>query len=81
MSEISTLISSLGFPIATAIILMLIVRYMFEKYTNDIAELNKYHKEEVDKFTEALNKNTLVLQQLTDKLDEADNVKIERSSK
>lgn len=69
MSEIATMISTLGFPIVTAVVLFMTVKYMFDKYTDDIKQMNAYHKEEVEQFTEALNKNTLVLQQLTDKLE------------
>lgn len=69
MSEIWQMIATLGFPIVCAVILAWVVKYMFDKYTTDIAELNKNNKEECDKFTEALNSNTIVLQKLCDKLD------------
>lgn len=68
MTEIASMISTLGFPICTAVILFMTVKYMFDKYTSDIQQMNENHKKEVEEFTEALNKNTLVLQQLTDKL-------------
>lgn len=48
-------ISSVGFPIAMCCALLW---YCFE--------LNKVHKEETDKFTDAINNVTLALQQLTD---------------
>lgn len=51
-------ISSVGFPIVICIILLFYIK-----------ELNRSHAEEVDKFTDALNKNTLVLQKLCDKMD------------
>lgn len=69
MTDIATMISTLGFPIVTAIILFMTVRYMFDKYTNDISDMTAKHKEEVEEFTAALNQNTLVLQKLIDKLD------------
>lgn len=72
MTEIATMISTLGFPIVTAIILFFTVRYMFDKYTNDIAAMTAQHREEVSEFTSALNQNTLVLQKLIDKLDAID---------
>lgn len=72
MQDWVQMISTLGFPIVCAVILALTVKYMFDKYTTDISELNKIHKEESDKFTEALNNNTIALQKLCDKLDKDD---------
>lgn len=58
INELSTLISTLGFPIG----MCLIMCYYINK-------INDTHKGETDKFAEALNNNTLVLQKLCDKLD------------
>lgn len=51
-------ITSVGFPIVVCLMLMYYVRENTDK-----------HKEEIDKMSEALNNNTLVLQKLCDKLD------------
>ena len=51
-------ITSVGFPIVMCLMLMYYVREMTSK-----------HKDESDKFAEALNNNTLVLQKLCDRLD------------
>lgn len=56
-SGIAQLIGSLGFPIAACIYLF----YSMEKERDA-------HKEEMNKITEALNNNTLVMQQLIDSL-------------
>ena len=69
MSEITAMISTVGFPIATAVILFMTVRYMFDKYTNDVQIMNESYRQVANEFAEAFNKNTIVLQQLTDKLD------------
>lgn len=58
INELSTLISTLGFPIG----MCLIMCYYINK-------INDAHKVESDKFAEALNNNTVVLQKLCDKLD------------
>lgn len=58
INDLSSLISTLGFPIA----MCLIMCYYINK-------INDAHKEETDKFAEALNNNTVVLQKLCDKLD------------
>lgn len=51
-------ISTVGFPIVMCLLMM-----WYIKDTND------GHKEETEKFTEALNKNTLVLQHLCDTIE------------
>ena len=63
ISELSTLISTLGFPIG----MCLIMCYYIDK-------INDAHKEETDKFAGALNNNTVVLQKLCDRLDSEVNV-------
>lgn len=63
INDLATLISTLGFPIA----MCLIMCYYINK-------INDAHKEETDKFAEALNNNTIVLQKLCDKLDSEVNV-------
>lgn len=51
-------VSTVGFPIVMCFILVWYIK-----------DTNEKHKEETKQFTEALNKNTLVLQKLCDKLD------------
>lgn len=63
INDISGLISTVGFPIG----MCLIMCYYINK-------INEAHKDETDKFAEALNNNTLVLQKLCDKLDSEVNV-------
>ena len=63
INELSTLISTLGFPMG----MCLIMCYYINK-------INDAHKEESDKFAEALNNNTVVLQKLCDRLDSEVNV-------
>lgn len=67
INDLAALISTLGFPIA----MCLIMCYYINK-------INDAHKEETDKFAEALNNNTVVLQKLCDKLDSEVNVNDER---
>lgn len=59
--EVGSLIDSIatvGFPIVMCLVMMWYIK-----------ELNRQHKEETEKFTDALNTNTVVLQKLCDKLD------------
>lgn len=67
INDLSTLISTLGFPVA----MCLIMCYYINK-------INDAHKEETGKFAEALNSNTVVLQKLCDKLDSEVNVNDEQ---
>lgn len=59
LNAIVTMITTVGFPIAMCLI--------FCWYIN---KQDLRHKEESDKFAEAINNNTLITQRLCDKLDE-----------
>lgn len=54
-SAVLQAISTVGFPIVMCLI-----------FAWHIKDLNEGHREETEKFTEALNSNTLVLQKLCD---------------
>lgn len=54
---ITTLITTVGFPIVVCLAMMYYVKY-----------LNDQHKQEIDKLSEAIQNNTLVMQRLLDKL-------------
>lgn len=56
--EIVNIISTVGFPICVTLICFWYINKMQES-----------HRDETNKLTEALNNNTLVMQQLVDKLD------------
>lgn len=55
VGTIAQIVSTVGFPIAMCVALFW-----------EIKEISDKHKEETEKFTEALNNNTLVLQKLCD---------------
>lgn len=59
IGDIVQIISTVGFPIAMCLALLWYIKDITEK-----------HKEETEKFTDALNNNTLVLQKLCDSLGE-----------
>lgn len=59
ISDVVQIISTVGFPIAMCLALLWYIKDITEK-----------HKEETEKFTDALNNNTLVLQKLCDSLGE-----------
>ena len=55
VGTIIQIVSTVGFPIAMCVALLWHIQDMADK-----------HKQETEKFTEALNNNTLVLQKLSD---------------
>ena len=55
VGTITQIVSTVGFPIAMCVALL-----------RHIIEMGDKHKQETEKFTEALNNNTLVLQKLCD---------------
>lgn len=71
-STVLELVLQLGLPTAMCLLLAWYVKYKDDKNREDFKELMKEHKEETDKFADALNKNTLVLQHLSDKLGGSD---------
>lgn len=50
-------ISTVGFPIVMCLLFMYYIKYV-----------NDQHKNEIDKLSESINNNTLVMQKLLDKL-------------
>ena len=68
-NTVITAIGSLGFPIVACLALGWYVKYQTDNNNKQIAEMQKEHKDEIGKVTEALQNNTLALQRLCDKLD------------
>lgn len=67
-NTIITLVGSLGFPIVACLFLGFYIYKKDERTSNQIAEMQKEHKEEIMKVTEVLQENTLAIQKLTDRL-------------
>lgn len=68
-NTITTIISSVGFPIVACVGLGWFVKYQTDNNNREVAEMRKEHTEEINKVTDALNNNTLVVQKLCDKID------------
>ena len=56
-SAIIQAISTVGFPIVMCLLFMYYIKY-----------INDQHKDEIDKLSQSVNNNTLVMQKLLDKL-------------
>lgn len=75
MQEVETLITTVGFPIAMC---LLFAWYIYNRDEKDIAK-DAEHKEEVDKLSEALTNNTVVMEKLLKVLSLKEGVKIDES--
>lgn len=67
--ELVELIPTLGFPIVACVAVSWYFTKIIEKFMERQDMESEKHKEETDKFAEALNANTLVLQKLCERLD------------
>lgn len=72
MGEIANIISSMGFPIAMCVLMCYYIKYTQDNYRNDINNLNEKHKEESTKLVQAINNNTLVIKELSERLNKED---------
>ena len=70
IADVLQLIPSLGFPIVACICMGWYVKFQTENNSTEVKEMRQEHSATIAKVTEALNNNTLALQQLVDKFDE-----------
>lgn len=72
------LIGSLGFPIVACICMALYVKYVTDKHTDETSKLNEQHTTIMlaykDEIKDAINNNTLVMQQLCNSLEKGGNI-------
>lgn len=71
MDAVLQMITTVGFPIVACLFMGWYVKYQTDNYRAEVKDMQKEHKEEITKVTEALNNNTIALQKLVDKLDSA----------
>lgn len=69
---VMTSISTLGFPVVACVALAIFYNKVNDNYRNDIKEMNASHRQEMDKITEAVNNNTMVIQKLLDRMEGLD---------
>ena len=65
MSELTTIISSVGFPIVSFLIAAYFIKYTYDKTT----EANRDAMDKIGQLAEAVNNNTIVLTHLVEKLE------------
>ena len=73
MTELITIIQTLGFPIAACCAMAWYVKYITDKNDTKIETLEKTHGEALDKITKALNNNTVALTKLSERLGDNEN--------
>ena len=66
---VSSIVGTLGFPIACCVYMMYYVREQQQENRKQIEDLNDKYDENIKTLTETINNNTLALQKLSDKLD------------
>lgn len=69
MNDIMTMITTVGFPIVACLFMGWYVKYQTDNYRSEVKDMQKEHKDEIQKVTEALNNNTLALQRLCDRME------------
>ena len=67
-TEITQLITSVGFPIVGCCAAAYYIKYISDKNREEVADLNKQHQEEMTKVTEAINNNTIAITKLCEKM-------------
>lgn len=72
MGDIANIISSMGFPIAMCVLMCYYIKYTQDNYRKDINDLNEKHKEESTRLVQAINNNTLVIKELSERLNKED---------
>lgn len=70
MQEITTLISTVGFPIVACIFMFFGFKYIFDQFMTKLSDIEEQHKGEVSTLTEALQNNTIAMNMLAEKLGE-----------
>lgn len=75
MQEVETLITTVGFPIAMC---LLFAWYIYKRDEKDSAK-DMEHKQEVDKLSEAISNNTIVMEKLLKLLSLKEGVEIDES--
>lgn len=73
MNEVETLITTVGFPIAMC---LLFAWYIYKRDERDSAK-DLEHKEEVDKLSEAVSNNTIIMEKLLKVLSLKEGIDIE----
>ena len=67
-NTITTLINSVGFPIAMCVIMMYYIKYVTDNNKAEIEKITNEHRAEMVEITKAVENNTIALTQLSERL-------------
>ena len=68
-STITTIISSLGFPIAMCIGACAFIKHQYDTNNTQLRELNEQHQIEIRELRQSVDNNTIALTKLIDRLE------------
>lgn len=66
------LISNLGFPIVLCGVMAFFIKYLIDKYTTIIININEEHKKEVNELKTAIENNTLIITKFIERMESSD---------
>ena len=73
LNDILSAITTVGFPIVVCLIVMVYVKYISDKNSEQIREITAEHKTEVAEMTKAIENNTIALTKLLERLGDTNN--------
>ena len=68
VNDIVTIVTTVGFPIVACGAMAWYVKYISDRHSKEVQQLNEQHQEEMKQVTTALNNNTVARQKLCDKI-------------
>ena len=68
INSLTTLISSVGFPIVACVAMGWYVKYQMDKYDKQIKDMSDEHRNEMKEVTTALNNNTMAIEKLCERI-------------
>lgn len=66
------LISNVGFPIVLCGVMAFFIKYLIDKYTTIINNLNDEHKKEINELKIAIENNTLIITKFIERMESGD---------
>lgn len=65
ITELTTIVTTVGFPIVACGAMGYFVKYIIDKYTNQVDELTQRHEQETDRLAEVIENNTRSITELS----------------
>ena len=65
ITELTTIVTTVGFPIVACGAMGYFVKYIIDKYTTQVDELTQRHEQETDRLAEVIENNTRSITELS----------------